>query len=96
VKAALSRTIIPEAFEQSLASQGTVAHNDGHATCWPCTVCAITGSLEVGETAALHKLIKDLQNALAQATGWIAALAMGLWSGHAACHGADIDVNEVN
>jgi len=44
VEAVLSYAIKLEAFEQSLASQGTWDdHNDGCATCWPCTVCAVTG-----------------------------------------------------
>jgi len=59
-----------------------VNHNDGHATHWPCCVCAVTGPSEAGESASLHKLIGDLQNTLAQATMGMAALANGLWNGH--------------
>ena len=69
-------------FEHSLAYQGTlVNHNGGHATCWTCNVCAVTGLLEVGETVALRKLIEDLLNAPAQVTRGMAALAKGLRSG---------------
>jgi len=50
----------------------------------PRTVCAVTGSLEAGESAALCKLIKDLQNALTQVTRGMTALATGAWSGRAA------------
>ena len=73
VEAALSHAIKLEAFEQSLAYQGTlVDHIDGRVTCWLCTVCAGTGLLEAGETAALCKLIEDLRNALAQVTRGVA------------------------
>ena len=83
VEAALSHTIKLEAFEQLLACQGAmVNHNDGCATCQLCSVCAVTGLSEVGETAALHKLIGDLWSAPAQVTRGMAALAEGLWSGH--------------
>ena len=81
VEAALSHVIRWEAIEQSLTYQGTlVNHNDGHTMHQPCTVCAVTGPSEVSETAALRELIDDLQNALAQATRGMAALAAGLWS----------------
>jgi len=40
------------------------------------------GPSEAGETATLHKLIVDLQDALAQATRVMAAMTNGLWGGH--------------
>ena len=84
MEAALSQAIKLEAFEQLLGHQGTlVDHNHGCATYQPCTVCAVTGPSEVGESAAFCKLIKDLQNALTQAMRGMTALATGLWSGHA-------------
>jgi len=61
-----------------------VDHNDGHTTCQMCSVCTLAGPLEVGETAALYKLIGDVQDALAQVTRVMAAMANGLWSGHTA------------
>jgi len=82
VEAALSHAIKLEAFEQSLAFQGTlVNHNDGHAMHQPCSVCAVTGPSEVGQTAAFRELIEDVQNTLEQAMRGMAALAKGLWSG---------------
>ena len=52
-------------------------------TCWPCTVCAVTGLSEADENAAVHELIEDL-NTVAQATKGMTALAKRLWSGHTA------------
>jgi len=83
VEATLSYTIKSEAFEQSLTPQSAMAdHNDGHAACWLCSVSMVAGPSEAGETAILCKLIRDLQNALAQATKVMAAMANGLWSDH--------------
>jgi len=47
-------------------------------TCQPCSICAISGLSEVGETATLCELIRDLQSTLAQATRGIAVLVNGL------------------
>jgi len=62
-------------------------------------VCAVTGPLETSESAALRKLIQDLQNALAQAqaqvTKGMEALAAGLWSGHASPSDAASSVGSV-
>jgi len=52
--------------------------------CQLCSVCTVTGPFEAGETATLCQLIGNLQDALAQATRVIAAMANGLWGGHAA------------
>ena len=79
VEAALSHTIKLEAFEQLLAYQGTmVNHNNGHAMHQLCSVRAVTGLSEAGETATLCELIGDLQNAPAQVTRGMAALTEGL------------------
>jgi len=61
-----------------------VDHNDGRATRQSCSVCTVAGPSEVGENATLCKLTGDLQEALAQATRVMAAMANELWSGHAA------------
>jgi len=83
VEAALSHVIKFEAFEQLLTSQDAmVDHNDDCAMSWLCSVCTFAGLSEVGETAALHKLIRDLQDALAQTTRVMAAMANRLSSGH--------------
>ena len=85
MKATLSHDIKFEAFEQSLTFRNAVVdHNDGCATCQSCSVCTVADPSEVGETAALCKLIGDLQDALAQATRVMAAMANGLQSGHTA------------
>jgi len=64
VDAALSHAIKYEAFEQSMASQGGVVnHNDGQLCS---VVCTVAGPSEAGETAALLKLIGDLQDAMGQ------------------------------
>ena len=82
VGAALSHAIKLEAFEQLLACQGAmVDHDDSRAKRWPQTVCAVAESPDASETAALHKCVDELQEALAQATKGIAALATGPWSG---------------
>ena len=47
-----------------------------------CVVCTVAGPSEVDETAALHKLIRDVQDTLAQATRVMAAISNGLWNGH--------------
>ena len=84
---ALSHAIKLEVFEQMLACQGTMVNdNDGHATCWPCSVCTVTGLLEAGETASLREPIGDLRSTLVQVITGMAALANGLssfeWSYH--------------
>jgi len=79
VEAALSHVIKFKVFKQSLTFQD---HNDGHATCRLCSACTDAGPSKVGETAALCKLIGNLQDALAQATRVMAAMANRLWSGH--------------
>jgi len=84
VEAALSHAIKLEAFEQFLASQGElVDHNDTA----PCAGHVLSVQLQVCHrwvTATLHKLIGDIQDALAQATKVMAAMVNGLWSGHTA------------
>jgi len=81
VEAALSHYIKFEAFEQSLSSQGgTVNHNDSGTMCQLCSVCTVAGPSEAGEIAALHKLIGNLQDTLAQATRVMSAMANGFWS----------------
>jgi len=47
---------------------------------WPCTLCAVTDP-SVGETAALCKLIEDLQVTGTSNKRDMAALVAGLWSG---------------
>jgi len=85
VETALSHAVKFEAFEQLLTSQGAMVNrNDSSTMLQLCSVCMVAGPLEAGATAALHKLIRDLQNALAQATTVVAAMANGLWSGHTA------------
>jgi len=59
-----------------------VDHSDGHTMHRLCSVCTIAGPPEAGETAVLRKLIGDLQDALAQPTRVMAAMANGLWSSH--------------
>ena len=85
MEAALSQANKLEAYEQSLACQGTlVDHDDGRAKHCPRTVCAVAESSDASKTAALHKCMHKLQEALAQATTEIAVLAAGPWSGQAA------------
>jgi len=85
VQAAVSHAIKLEAFEQSLACQGALFdHDDDRAKRWPRTVCAVTESSDASETAVLRKHVGELQEALAQVTKGIAALAAGPWSGRAA------------
>jgi len=96
VEAALSHAIKFETFEQSLASQcAVVNHNDSGAMRKLCSVCTVAGQSEAGETAALRKLIGDLQDALVQATRVMAAMANGLCCGHTAPPKTASSVNSI-
>ena len=74
----LSYAIKVEAFEQLLASRGSlVDHDNGRAKRWPHTVCTVLDQSDASKTAVLHKRVDKLQEALEQATKGIAALATG-------------------
>ena len=86
VEAALSHAIKVEAYEQSLACEGTsvTEQDDGRAMRRNRNVFAVTDQADSSETATLRKPVEQLQEALEQATKGIAALTAGSWSGRAA------------
>jgi len=90
VEVALSHAIKVEAYEQSLACQGTLAteQDDGHTKCRSRNVFAVSDQSDSSETAMLWKWVEELQEVLEQATKRIATLATGPWSGRAAHPGA--------
>ena len=57
VDAMLSHAIKVEAFEQSLACQGTFVtdQDDGQAKCWSPVVCVVLNQSDSSETVALHR-----------------------------------------
>jgi len=83
VEATLSHSIKVEAFEQSLACEGSLVtdQDDGCAKCQSHVVCAVLDHSDSIETVALRKRVDELQEALEPATKGIAALAAGPWSG---------------
>jgi len=76
-----------EAYEQSLILQpdsNAKEGVDGQSKRRPCAVCSVKDPSDTGEAAALHRQVEDLQDALAQATRGMAAMAAGQKSGSAA------------
>jgi len=73
-----------EAFQQSLACQGTltVDPDDGRAKCRPQNIYAVSDKSDENEVVALHERVDELQRALERVTKSTAALTVGPQGGH--------------
>jgi len=87
VEEAVSHAIKLKAYEQSLLLHNAASTDDfdeSRPRRWPRNVCSAMHPPDAVDTATLQKQIGELQEALAQATKGMAAMAAGPWSDRAA------------